>query len=977
MKKALAVGLWAAVGFLLVGCGGGGGDDAPEGPPIGVPPIVSPTPTPQEPPAEAVLRGGVLAFVAQQNEAGEITGNTLEPIEDSLQGSSFTITVLSDINQDGEFGPDIDISAAVDTALADLGPGEFEIDTTAALAILNNDPRLSLQSFLSEQIVLNVTLPAPAASAGIINKATGVSAVSTLIDVVDLTQQLQLSRASSYIVERIQERARRARIADGPAGLANYLAALDITALSVPRLTLQQEIINFPAVFDNGDAGLFADRVRETDFFEIVEAEIEEEAPTPVTPTAPPSTPPPSPPPTPTPAPVTPTPAPATPTPAPAAPSVVGTVDLSKTLIDRAERATVSGGFLYVSDVAGLKIFDISTPGTPVAVGSLPAPNITAIQIVGNTAYLLAAPQGRGGLTIVDVSNPLAPELLGFLDSTTFSAFSYSFNPSALAVSGSRAYVIKDSSAISREVAIIDVSDPALPANVGQFEVSIFSIDTVTAIGNTVYVAGSEGLQTIDVSDPTAPVVGETVASTESGLGAQLIINGGFLYLAAADHFRVFDISSPNTPVEIGSLPLPTFFNGSGTVRPFSVNGSKAYVAINSRDGTTSLPTRMLVIDISDPTNPTTAGVEEALSAGVGFRDLGASADRVFIADRPAGLLIIDTSTPSTPVLTSRVSAVSTPTRILASNGLAYVATNNAGVQIVDVNTPTDPRIISNIFLPNAGLVGDITLSGSLLFVTSQNFDGVYVADVSDPVNPQILGRAENNSRSSFSLAVDGNLAFVGQTPFGFAEEQARLRVVDVSSPTTPFFIGDSVAGGTEMPGITPNAGTLIASAGLLYAAVDGGFSPSAFNILDYGNPSAPSLVSTLEIAGLPTGLAIEGIKAYVSNSSGMEVIDISIPTVPANLGSFSVSSFDGGTRGIAVSETLAYLVTSRGGLLILDVTNPESINEAAQLQIDEGAPSPDGIALAGELAFIAGLDIFREQGLVYIVNLGAFAPTN
>ena len=72
------------------------------------------------------------------------------------------------------------------------------------------------------------------------------------------------------------------------------------------------------------------------------------------------------------------------------------------------------------------------------------------------------------------------------------------------AVVGDLAYVAADRSGLR----IIDVSNPAVPVEVGSFTVFLRSVETVTVAGNFAYVTTEEdiSLRIVDVSNPEAPV---------------------------------------------------------------------------------------------------------------------------------------------------------------------------------------------------------------------------------------------------------------------------------------------------------------------------------------------------------------------------------------------------------------------------------------------------------------------------------------
>lgn len=250
-------------------------------------PTATPTPTsiPATPvpiPQPDVVRGAVLNFIATQQD-GQVTGNRTEPVT-SLEGARFTVTVLSRPDEDGNFGDEIDITDSVRVGGDGLGPGEFEIDADQALATLNGDPRLSLLSFISSQIALNVALDAPTSSdplpAALMIKH-GAKALfpfaSTLIDTRGGSSgdPLIVSRASDFVTRRLQARIRTVQISGGTAGVEDFLNRISPPDLQAPRVELETQIAATPVVFNNDDPAVFADQLAGNGLVAGVDADLD------------------------------------------------------------------------------------------------------------------------------------------------------------------------------------------------------------------------------------------------------------------------------------------------------------------------------------------------------------------------------------------------------------------------------------------------------------------------------------------------------------------------------------------------------------------------------------------------------------------------------------------------------------------------------------------------------------------------------
>jgi len=178
----------------------------------------------------------------------------------------------------------------------------------------------------------------------------------------------------------------------------------------------------------------------------------------------------------------------------------------------------VQGDYAYVTNNDGLMIIDISNPSTP-------EKKFTLFTSVSN------------GLIIADISSPTNPEQIG----------QYSGAAYKIAVSGSYTYV----GYFSGGFKIFNISDPTNPVLVGEYSDS--RCDAVEIKDNFVYYANAEvGLRVINVSDPSTPQLVATVSQT--GGANDIHITQNVLFLACwGAGIRVIDISTPASPQMLDS----------------------------------------------------------------------------------------------------------------------------------------------------------------------------------------------------------------------------------------------------------------------------------------------------------------------------------------------------------------------------------------------------------------------------------------
>lgn len=125
------------------------------------------------------------------------------------------------------------------------------------------------------------------------------------------------------------------------------------------------------------------------------------------------------------------------------------------------------------------------------------------------------------------------------------------------------------------------------------------------------------------------------------------------------------------------------------------------------------------------------------------------------------------------------------------------------------------------------------------------------------------------------------------------------------------------------------------------------------------------TLVSSLGIAGNPSGIAISGDYAYVTVSTGgLYVVDISDITNPHIIGSCST----GGGRDLWVEGDYVYLAASATGFQIIDINDPSTPTVVGEIDTPGGAQD---ICVEGDFAFIAdyygGVDEFAGLRIINI----------
>jgi hypothetical protein len=119
--------------------------------------------------------------------------------------------------------------------------------------------------------------------------------------------------------------------------------------------------------------------------------------------------------------------------------------------------------------------------------------------------------------------------------------------------------------------------------------------------GELAYVAdGASGLQVVDVSVPTAPVI---IGHLDTpGFAWGISVGGGHAYIADGSGMMVADVGAPTAPAIVGSVdgPPESFSLGTGAALDLYVSGGLVYL-VDGQRGLQILPTQCSVAAVETP----------------------------------------------------------------------------------------------------------------------------------------------------------------------------------------------------------------------------------------------------------------------------------------------------------------------------------------------------------------------------------------
>ncbi len=265
----------------------------------------------------------------------------------------------------------------------------------------------------------------------------------------------------------------------------------------------------------------------------------------------------------------------------------------------------------------------------------------------------------------------------------------------------------------------------------------------VSACNRDAYVANFVlGLKVISYSDPRNPFL----LTTYPGLVFDVEMRGSWAYYSG-DCFTISDISDPLEPDTIGRCCCYSTLQGN--VR---LSDSLAFTLLR-------LPyeeVALLIIDVSQPTDPNLLSMTGPPPYGTTHRgDIFRSGDFLYWVDqalifdtgeRLGRILVLDISDPTQPgTIVADTCLHAPPHAIWIKDNYAYVAEGygGAGLMVLDVSDPNSIDSVGCFPIPE-GRAWNLYIKGNYAYVCAHlkptlEWDRVYVLDISDPTNPSLV----------------------------------------------------------------------------------------------------------------------------------------------------------------------------------------------------------------------------------------------
>ncbi|MCK4303770.1 MAG: hypothetical protein KAY24_05995, partial [Candidatus Eisenbacteria sp.] len=472
---------------------------------------------------------------------------------------------------------------------------------------------------------------------------------------------------------------------------------------------------------------------------------------------------------------------------------------------------------------------------------------------------------------------------------------------------------------------ILDIANPEDPDSVGFYGLpGAVGLDIE---GDYAYVSdtGAMGLTIVSISSPEYPTFVSNYATP--GYGNQVAVDNGYAFIA--DHsngLEIVDVHDPTNPFFESHVPT------SGAAYDVAVDGDYAFVAAGNVE----------VIDISDTSTPFVAYSYPAMSDAVGVT----LHDQYLFSSERAFLEILNVADPPNAYLVGSVDRPYWLQEVRAADGFTYIADLGeiflvpGGLKIVDVSVPGAP-------LSRGAYPMDLWAMPTVLDVWNHH---VYMPDMIDWVptlitidvsNPDAPGLAGEYLASAKDVCTADTLTYI--------LDGSILNILDLRDPENPSLEG-------SLP-LDDDGRKICVHDGYAYIAAEGAYT---LWIVDVSESSCPELCSSLPIGcNYTRDIVVRDTLAYVVCDQQLQIINVSDPYDPSNIGSFDdVTS----ATGIYVAGDYAYIANY--SLLKVDIANPDTPSLVGEYPIPGCSYSVTGVDEYVYLTTGSSFMVFRDEDL-------------
>ncbi|MDA0242849.1 MAG: hypothetical protein OT477_05495 [Chloroflexi bacterium] len=429
----------------------------------------------------------------------------------------------------------------------------------------------------------------------------------------------------------------------------------------------------------------------------------------------------------------------------------------------------------------------------------------------------------------------------------------------------------------------------------------------------------------VDIATETTPELPPTEQLdlvTRLGGRFSLDVQGHYAYVSSQNEFQVWDISIPETPIQLSSSIIPA------RIESTYVKGAYAYLMIIYETGR-----KMLVLDISDPTQPSQLAQSQqpisqiALGEDVVYA-LGADwlpswqLWSLETGNLPNIELLNQYRPDFTEIIKDDLSGYFLPTALQIKDNLIFMTWYGdeydsdellgSGVLVLDVSNPI-PVVIGSFYAPEMHLI-NLAIEGNRLVAVDKATSQLLLFDISQPASPQLVSSypIESNEMAwpqVLQLDIVSGVVYINDEEHNL--NRFRIDEQGNFAKTTPYYTDTYVQGFQVRPpfvylvsqgrgleiaqmgesdNLVPmtlyrpaiNADDIVLNGEWAYVADNG----RGLHILNLAHPLAPEVRGTVNGSNYPQTLQLadDGYLYATTISETVDVFDVSRPFIPQYL---------------------------------------------------------------------------------------------
>lgn len=326
--------------------------------------------------------------------------------------------------------------------------------------------------------------------------------------------------------------------------------------------------------------------------------------------------------------------------------------------------------------------------------------------------------------------------------------------------------------------------------------------------------------------------------------------------------------------------------------------------------------------------------------------------NRLFVANKFKGLMIIDITDMEAPKMISRTPTIGQNYGIAKKDNYIFMADIKAGLLVYDVSNLKKPQRVANLEMPEKGEAWDVQVKEQYAYIAA-GLAGLVVVDISDPTKPKLVTTLRYDREWDFSrqICIAGNMLYIADRRMGF-------HIIDISNPASP----------NEIKRYPTEFANAVYSDNKYAFVADG---PAGILIIDVADPVRPKKIADFKLPGYVNDVVKYGNYLYASiDDAGIRAIEITNPAKPK----FDARYDTPGQAFHIIKQDVMILVADLTSVMIMVHNKPpviakvgnKTVAENQTLEFKLKGSDPDGNSIIFSGYFLPPGAVFIEKDTLF-----------